>query len=273
MRWVIGDIHGMREPLARLLDEVARVDPAARFYFVGDYVNRGPDSRGVIDLLLTIKDARCVRGNHDDIFDHVLNGAYYATNAANGDRAVAFQWFMDHGLDNTFASYGIDYAMLEACLNRPTTDRLQSLVDCVPEAHRRFIRELPPVIEEDDLFVAHAKWDPYDSDTSPTIARQLEHDPAARHKLLWGRFSEDEIGGAKGWRRTGYFGHTPVYAYAASQKTGDLLMLPIAGPRLVLVDTGAALSAEGRLTAFCADNQTFIQTDHFAKLIELREGQ
>ena len=71
MRWIIGDVHGMRAALERLLEAVGRVDPSARFYFVGDYVNRGPDARGVIDLLLSLTNARFVRGNHDDIFDRV----------------------------------------------------------------------------------------------------------------------------------------------------------------------------------------------------------
>src|SRR3954470_6428230 len=115
MRWIIGDVHGMLKPLARLLDEVNRVDAAARFYFVGDYVNRGPDSRGVIDLLLSLTNAKFARGNHDDIFDHVCNAAHYAPNAANADRFVSFQWFMEHGLDATFTSYGVDYPTLLAC--------------------------------------------------------------------------------------------------------------------------------------------------------------
>src|SRR6185295_9952087 len=108
MRWIIGDIHGMRDPLARLLDEVTRVDAAARFYFVGDYINRGPDSKGVIDLLLSLSGAKFARGNHDDVFDHVLNDSYYATNAAMGQRMTAFGWFMEFGLDQTFSSYGVD---------------------------------------------------------------------------------------------------------------------------------------------------------------------
>ncbi len=267
MRWIIGDVHGMRAPLERLLEEVGRVDPAARFYFVGDYVNRGPDAKGVLDLLLSLNDAKFVRGNHDDIFDQVLNSTSYASNAANGDRMVAFQWFIEHGLDNTFMSYGVDYAMIDACRQRPTTEKLAAITAAVPEAHRSFVRNLPPVVEEPDLFIAHAKWDPYETDSLPTMLRQLENDANARHKLLWGRFSEGEIGHTKAWRRTGYFGHTPVYAYAASQKTGEVLMLPIVGNRMVLLDTGVALSAAGRLTAFCADNQTFVQVDHFAKTI------
>jgi hypothetical protein len=46
-------------------------------------------------------------------------------------------------------------------------------------------------------------------------------------------------------------------------------MLPIVGNRIVLLDTGAALSASGRLTAFCADNNMFIQVDHFGKPVEV----
>jgi hypothetical protein len=267
MRWIIGDVHGMLAPLQRLLDEVGKIDAQAQFYFVGDYINRGPDSKGVIDLLLSLTGAKFVRGNHDDIFDQVLNSTSYAGNAANGDRMVAFQWFLEHGLDTTFQSYGVDYAMLESCQKRPSSEKLNSIVSAVPESHRRFIRELPPVIEETDLFIAHAKWDPYETDSLPNMFKQLEKNAVWRHKLLWGRYSEEEIGHAKAWKRTGYFGHTPVFAYAASQTTGEVLMLPIAGNRLVLLDTGVALSAAGRLTAFCADNRTFVQVDHFAKTV------
>ena len=91
MRWIIGDVHGMRDALRALLDSVHKLDPSPRFYFVDDYVNRGPDSRGVIDLLLTLRDARFCRGNHDDIFDMVLTGESFAPNAAMGQRTVAFR--------------------------------------------------------------------------------------------------------------------------------------------------------------------------------------
>ena len=48
-------------------------------------------------------------------------------------------------------------------------------------------------------------------------------------------------------------------------------MLPIAGNRLVLLDTGLALSHAGRLTAFCADNRTFIQVDRFANPVSAQQ--
>src|SRR3954470_24217690 len=132
MRWIIGDIHGMRAPLERLLEEVARVDAQAQFYFVGDYVNHGPDAKGELDLLLSLSGAKFVRGNHDDIFDQVLNSTANATDAANGDRMVAFEWFIEHGLDNTFMSYGVDYAMIESGQQRPTAEKLFSITSAVP---------------------------------------------------------------------------------------------------------------------------------------------
>lgn len=256
----------MKSPLERLLDEVGRIDSQARFYFVGDYINRGPDSKGVIDLLLSLSGAKFVRGNHDDIFDQVLTSTHFASNAANGDRMAAFNWFMEFGLDQTFLSYGVDYGLLGRC---STIKQLLEIISSVPEVHQRFIHDLPPVIEESDLFVAHAKWDPYETDAMPSLMEMLKSNDAARHKLLWGRFTEEEIAITKAWRRTGYFGHTPVYAYAASQKTGEVLMLPIAGNKIVLLDTGVALNANGRLTAFCADHHSFVQVDHYAKVVEV----
>jgi serine/threonine protein phosphatase 1 len=272
MRWIIGDVHGMFAPLEALLEEVSRADAGARLYFLGDYINRGPDSKRVLDLLIPLKaaGARFVRGNHDDNFDEVLNGESYASNAANSDRVVAFQWFMEHGLDATFESYGVDYAMLEHCQLRPSVERLDQIVSAVPAAHKQFIRDLTPLIDDADLFVAHAMWDPHENDLSTMISRRLESDGQARHKLLWGRFAEDEISCTKAWRRTGYFGHTPVFAYAASQTSGEVAYEPVAGNQMVLIDTGCALSQAGRLTAYCAEESRFVQADRFGKIVKPR---
>ena len=72
MRWVIGDIHGMFAALETLIDALTKLDPQARFYFVGDYVNRGPESKRVIEYLITLKNAKFCRGNHDDVFDLIV---------------------------------------------------------------------------------------------------------------------------------------------------------------------------------------------------------
>src|SRR6266568_1630733 len=160
MRWIIGDVHGMLRPLEGLLAGIERADADAKLYFVGDYVNRGPESKGVIELVLTLKNAQFIRGNHDDIFDQVMTGRFYAPNASGGDREMAFKWFTEHGLVETLASYGIANSQMAKVYQRPQA--IADIALAIPQSHIEFIRNLPPVIEEDEFFVAHGKWDPND---------------------------------------------------------------------------------------------------------------
>lgn len=271
MRWIIGDVHGMLRPIKTLVEEVRRHDPTGRLIFVGDYVNRGANARGVIEFLLGLDNAIFIRGNHDDIFDLVVNGQCYAENAARDDRIAAFQWFMKYGLDNTFLSYDVDYAILDSMTEHCTTGQLDRLAQSIPESHRRFIRELPAVYEEEDLFVVHGKWDPDEFTEGPRLTVRLEQNPKLRHRLLWGRFTDEEIPRTKAWMRTGFFGHTPVSFYAAAfrstKASAEPQMIPVVGERMVLLDTAAALGEDGRLTAYCPDSHSFIQADHFGKLV------
>jgi serine/threonine protein phosphatase 1 len=268
MRWVIGDIHGMLQPLATLLLAVRAEDPQARFYFVGDYINRGPDSRSVIDLLLALKRedaARFVRGNHDDVFDLLLNGASYAEAVAEADPLAAFNWFMQFGLDNTLKSYGVDPAEMRDVQQRPTRAKLRSLMNAVPDEHRNFIRNLPPLIEEPDMIVAHALWEIHEPNDAAFVSEALAAHPARRHRLLWGRYGAAEIAAAKPWSRPMFFGHTPVgnYSWIRSHRP-----VPVTGPSIVLMDTAAALGPTGRLTAYCAENGRLVQADPAGRLLK-----
>src|SRR5687767_15109561 len=159
MRWVIGDVHGMRLALESLLAAIAQRDSSPRLLFAGDYVNRGPDSRGVLDLLLALPDAAFVRGNHDDILDIILHGRGYCDHPQPIDPVGAFRWFMQHGLAETLVSYGADYADLEYAAEHLSEARVAEAMSVIPRDHRAFLRSLPPVYEEPDLFVAHAMWD------------------------------------------------------------------------------------------------------------------
>jgi serine/threonine protein phosphatase 1 len=265
MRWVVGDIHGMLRPLKALLDAVRAADRDARFFFVGDYVNRGPDSRGVIDLLLALPDARFVRGNHDDMFDLVLHGQCYNPHPHARDPLAAFAWFVQHGLWETLVSYGEDYE-IERVARRPTDDGVRALFEAVPQSHRTFVRTLPPVVETADFFVAHARWDPDDPDDRPSIAARLLTRAQLRHGILWGRYA-DELTRTKRWRRTGYFGHTPVETYPPSVRGKNADNVPIRAPQIVLLDTGVALSPAGRLSAVCADDGRLIQVGRLGEAV------
>lgn len=262
MRWVIGDIHGMLRPLEALLKAVWKRDAQARFIFVGDYVNRGPEAPGVVSRLLGLEHATFLRGNHDDIFDLILNGTCYICHHDSPDPLSAFGWFMNHGLAETLMAYGADSAELEFLLRHPNLDRLQRALEVVPEPHRRFFRGLRAVAEYEHFFVAHAFWDPDEPDNSPDLAARLAADVRLRHQILWARYTEAQILRKKRWKRTGYFGHTPVSNY---RRGGEVT--PVTGPQLVLLDTGAALGAHGRLSAVCPDNNDLIQADRAGAVI------
>lgn len=266
MRWVIGDIHGMLTPLRALVARVRQDDPAAELLFVGDYVNRGPDSKGVLDYLLTLDHARFCRGNHDDVFDQIVNGRSFAGRTTDEDHLAAFQWFMQYGLDQTLLSYGADPELLLAVNEQPTHKGLRQLVSLVPEAHRQFVRHLPAVIEEKDIFVAHAKWDPHAS-TEPSLSARLSRSESLRQDIIWRRFTTPEVHAPKSWMRTGYFGHTPVQNYLPGGPDAD--SVPVVGQRVVLLDTACALIPEGRLTAFCVETQRYIQSDRAGQTLKV----
>jgi serine/threonine protein phosphatase 1 len=271
MRWIVGDIHGMCAPLQALVETVTKRDPAASWIFVGDYVNRGPDSRGVIDFLLKLPGARFLRGNHDDVFDVLINQESYVEQLTNNNRAGAYKWFMEHGLRETLASYGATEANMNSVLANPTPRGVEELVAGVPQSHRKFIRNLQPVIDEPDIFVIHARWDPATPDEDPSPTTYLDVDRDLRKTATWGRFTAEEIDQPKTWRRTGFFGHTPVDYYGARggfNPKGGGKLVPIIGQKMVLLDTAAAISPVGRLTAYCPDNSTYIQVDRQAHPVD-----
>ena len=75
--YAIGDIHGQLAQLVEAIDWIEKDGgPAAPIVFLGDYIDRGPDSRGVLDLLIQGRDAgrnwTFLKGNHDRMFEWFL---------------------------------------------------------------------------------------------------------------------------------------------------------------------------------------------------------
>lgn len=126
----IGDIHGCSAALDTLL-EAAALTPADTIVTLGDYVDRGPDSRGVLDRLIALGRTHHLvplRGNHELM---LLD--------AHRDRGVALSEWRKFGGDATLASYG------------------SSTTDAIPEAHWRFIEEqCVDCWEADTHFFVHA---------------------------------------------------------------------------------------------------------------------
>ena len=69
-RWIIPDIHGCARTMKVLLENVLKVTKDDELFFLGDYIDRGPASKDVIDYLMDLQDKgwniHCLKGNHED---------------------------------------------------------------------------------------------------------------------------------------------------------------------------------------------------------------
>lgn len=76
-QWVIPDIHGYAKTLRALIEEKIRPSRTDQIYFLGDYIDRGPDPKGVIDYIIHLQNEeyniKLLRGNHEDYLLRIYN--------------------------------------------------------------------------------------------------------------------------------------------------------------------------------------------------------
>lgn len=149
--YAIGDIHGHLSKLEQALALVeAEAGPDAEVVFLGDLVDRGPASRGVLDLLIAGQAAgrrwTVLKGNHDLLFQTYLeSGTEYDPRIRSGK-----SWLHDNlGGYETLRSYGV-------LSKRSSRDLLTEARATVPEAHLHFLTGLPLYHERGDLLFVHA---------------------------------------------------------------------------------------------------------------------
>jgi serine/threonine protein phosphatase 1 len=186
MLYAVGDIHGERGKLETLLGSLP-LQPGDRFVFTGDYVDRGPDSHGVVERLIELANTHaCVflLGNHESMFLDFLGWkgrAYFAGDA-----------FLANGGARTLASYGY----FDRHESSPLHFRL-------PPAHEEFFRALRLWHIEGDYLFVHAGLGPAQlsaDDVEFALRRARPED------LLWRRDTHEQphrLG------RTIIHGHTP----------------------------------------------------------------
>lgn len=218
--YAVGDIHGRLDLLDRKLEEIfadirQHPHPNIRFVFLGDYVDRGPQSAQVLDRLVEFSaahDAVLLKGNHEALVQRILD-----------DADGMLDWAQWGGIE-TLLSYGIT---LRA---RPTAADSQELTaefaDAVPSAHRRLLARLTLTHHSGDYLFVHAGLRP-----RLAVAAQNPDD------LLWIR--DEFLAYKRPFEKFVVHGHTPV-------------LQPDVRNNRINIDTGAY--ATGRLTCLVLED-------------------
>jgi serine/threonine protein phosphatase 1 len=149
--YAIGDIHGRLDLLqsveSRIISHGARRQRPAIVMCLGDYIDRGPQSRQVLDHLIKRLPAPfyriCLCGNHDDIFLSFLQ-----------DDAFDPLW-LEFGGDKTLESYGIDSSYLLK-MDPSGRDLKRIARQTIPEAHVAFLQKLPIAVSIGRNLFVHA---------------------------------------------------------------------------------------------------------------------
>lgn len=214
--YAIGDIHGCLTELqqleTRIVGDAAGASGTCLIVLLGDFIDRGPDSAAVVDHVMLPPPAGFERislcGNHELAMLRFL-----------ADPMAGADWLDLGGLE-TLRSYGIDLMELRHRF-RSTTACLSAAARAVPQHHRRFLLELPILLELGEFVFVHAGLRP-----GVPLAEQSDHD------LIWIR--EPFLSQGPELERTVIHGHVPTAGI-------------VFGNRRIGVDTGAY--ATGRLSA------------------------
>jgi len=222
--YAVGDIHGELRMLEELVDTLPLAEDDS-FVFLGDYIDRGSDSRRVVDRLIELsKTHSCVflLGNHESMFCDFIgwrDAAYFGGDA-----------FLMNGGDRTLASYRY------FDLDDPCPENFQ-----LPPGHEAFYRSLKLHHRVGDYLFVHAglgRAQLNEVDTDYAMRR------AATEDLLWDRSTVDlphKLG------LTVIYGHTPAADLAVRWNP----------PFSIGIDTGAVYG--GRLSALRLPDETLFQ--------------
>ena len=169
--YVIGDIHGMSCKLEKLLDAIPFDPQVDRLAFLGDYIDRGPNAKGVLERILSMREEGietiCLMGNHEQMWRDYEEDKEVAPFLVNG---------------------GVETLQ---CYVEPPSGRI-----AVPSSHRRFLQSLLPYCELDDFILVHAGLRP-----GVPLEKQMEDD------LYWIRLPF--IRSRYDFGKRVIFGHTP----------------------------------------------------------------
>ncbi len=181
--YAIGDIHGCAQELEALLHHLKKSSGLTTedlVVFIGDYIDRGPDSKGVIDLILELRasfpNLVCLKGNHEDMFLDFL-----------GFEGQMGDSYLPNGGRECLASYGVDLSLSG-----------EEVCDQMPQEHVDFLTGLEAGVSLGNYVFVHAGVNPLQR-----LDQQTGND------LFWIR--SEFISNIHRFDKTIVFGHTPYH--------------------------------------------------------------
>lgn len=236
--YAIGDIHGRLDLLGELGEAIERDDSArppaqTTVIMLGDLVDRGPDSRGVLDFAqkwALLRELRFISGNHEEMFLGAFN------------EQSMFRGFLRFGGIETLASYGLDASEM---IDTDFAEVSHRMKRAVPKEDRKFMRSFEISIRMGDYLFVHAG-------INPAIALDQQHP----HDCRWIR--EPFLG------HGGDLGCMVVHGHTVTEQ------IEMRDHRIG-IDTGAYDS--GVLTALCLEgtDRRLLQTEERGGAITIRE--
>ena len=206
--YVVGDVHGHLATFRALLHRLS-LAPEDRVVCLGDMIDRGPDSAGLVDLLRSHPQVICLKGNHEQM----------AVQSVQMDGTFeAWQPWMKRGGKSTYASYIVQ-------AEGDLWQAKQTMVDDFI-----WLDNLPTQIVLDHIRLVHAGYDP-----------RMPLDMQGEKELLWIRKEWFQHEGAVDPARTVFFGHTTTTKLgdAAGEVARSETLLLDGRPAWVGVDIGA----------------------------------
>ena len=178
-RYVIGDIHGCIKSFRALVREKIKLQKEDTLFLLGDYIDRGPDSKGVIDFIIELQresyTIKPIIGNHEYMLLKSL------------DDEEEFNQWRKNGSQQTLMSFGVSEEMAEQSWS----------IHSIPESYIQFLCGLKYYEKTEDFYFVHAG-----------LGRGINDPTEDLETLLWSR--KEQYSRTLLRNRILVHGHTPV---------------------------------------------------------------
>jgi len=228
--YAIGDVHGylqlLRDIHLKIRNDLeSNPTEEYKIVFLGDYIDRGPDSAGCVQFLIDLKaedeHVICLQGNHEDKLENFLLNPLKV-----GDS------FFTYGGVESAKSYNVDIAIYP--MEKDKVKARDELEENIPAEHRQFYAELMKSVAFGDYFFAHAGVRP-----AVPLSEQSDDD------LIWIR--SEFISNTALYEKVIVHGHTPAYPMeilpnrinvdTCAYDTGILSCLVLEGTKYRVIET------------------------------------